>query len=135
MDAGPVRTPDRPAKAVLEKQVLELIEAGMYMLALKTYRELTGAGLKEARDYVDPRTPAALRLHAGMKLGEVEEVLGRVRAAAAVSSGCSPMSPGRPGRSLPAASGAAWSGRRRKENISWFSPEMNLRKFTRCRKG
>jgi Ribosomal protein L7/L12 C-terminal domain len=34
-------------------QVMELVKAGQKIQAIKVYREQTGAGLKEAKDYVE----------------------------------------------------------------------------------
>ena len=35
------------------QQVIELMKAGQKIQAIKAYREQTGAGLKEAKDYVE----------------------------------------------------------------------------------
>jgi hypothetical protein len=37
----------------INPQVQELMKAGQKIQAIKLYRELTGAGLKEAKDYVE----------------------------------------------------------------------------------
>ena len=37
----------------VNQQVLELVKAGQKIQAIKVYREQTGVGLKEAKDYVE----------------------------------------------------------------------------------
>ena len=46
---------DEPASAAADEdpRVIELVQAGQEIQAIKLYRELTGLGLKEAKDAVD----------------------------------------------------------------------------------
>ena len=37
----------------VDRQVLELVKGGRKIEAIKLYRDLTGVGLKEAKDYVE----------------------------------------------------------------------------------
>jgi hypothetical protein len=37
----------------VDKEILKLVDAGEKIKAIKLYREQTGAGLKEAKDYVE----------------------------------------------------------------------------------
>ena len=40
----------------LDEKIMELVKAGQKIQAIKLYREQTGAGLKEAKDYVEKTT-------------------------------------------------------------------------------
>ncbi len=44
---------DYPATAETPPEVIELVQSGNRVAAVKRYRELTGVGLKEAKDAVD----------------------------------------------------------------------------------
>jgi ribosomal protein L7/L12 len=47
-----------PAHSTLEAELEQLIRSGQKILAIKRYREVTGVGLKEAKDAVDARAAA-----------------------------------------------------------------------------
>ncbi len=53
-DSAPAATPDvAPARGQASSVVLDLVHRGAKIEAIKQYREETGVGLKEAKDFVD----------------------------------------------------------------------------------
>ncbi len=44
-----------PVDSSFESEILSLLKQGQYIRAIKLYREKTGVGLKEAKDFIDSR--------------------------------------------------------------------------------
>ncbi len=53
METSPLPASLRPAPDILHPEVVALLRAGREINAIKRHRELTGAGLREAKELID----------------------------------------------------------------------------------